>query len=635
MITPRVWAPHARSVALVAAGAERPLRDAGGGWWEHAAGLAHGDRYAFRVDGGPPLPDPRAVRLPEGVHGPAEAYDHGRFAWTDDGWTGRPLAGGVIHEVHVGTFTPAGTLDAAAERLAYLAELGITHVELMPLASFDGPRGWGYDGAGIWAVHEPYGGLDRAHAAGLAVVLDVVHNHLGPSGNHLGAFGPYFTGRHHTPWGLALNLDDRGSDEVRAWMIGNAVSWLRDFHLDGLRLDAVQTLVDDRAVHVLEELSAEVDALAASLGRPLTLIAETDRNDPRTVTPRGAGGLGIHAQWDDDLHHALHALLTGERQAYYVDFGTLDVLAHVLGHAFLHDGRWSGFRGRSHGRPVDRERTEGWRFVVSLQTHDQVGNRATGDRLTALAEPALLRIGAALLLTSPFTPMLFMGEEWGASTPWCYFTSFPDRELGAAVTEGRRREFAEHGWPLDLRGLAPGLGRAGADAARRDPRLVPASDRAAPGRTGPAGPAPGPRAQRVGRGCPLDRRAPRPVPRGREPGRGRGEPAAGGDGNRDPAGHPRRRRAGRRPCQGPGAGLRDRGDLTRVATRRCMRAPASRANRSCSPRPNMRKPHRTTGFATRAGLETAWMRNHTSPVPVSLTAQKSIWPISRCPSRVR
>ncbi len=456
MITPRVWAPHARSVALVAAGAERPLRDAGGGWWEHAAGLAHGDRYAFRVDGGPPLPDPRAVRLPEGVHGPAEAYDHGRFAWTDDGWTGRPLAGGVIHEVHVGTFTPAGTLDAAAERLAYLAELGITHVELMPLASFDGPRGWGYDGAGIWAVHEPYGGpdalkrfVDRAHAAGLAVVLDVVHNHLGPSGNHLGAFGPYFTGRHHTPWGLALNLDDRGSDEVRAWMIGNAVSWLRDFHLDGLRLDAVQTLVDDRAVHVLEELSAEVDALAASLGRPLTLIAETDRNDPRTVTPRGAGGLGIHAQWDDDLHHALHALLTGERQAYYVDFGTLDVLAHVLGHAFLHDGRWSGFRGRSHGRPVDRERTEGWRFVVSLQTHDQVGNRATGDRLTALAEPALLRIGAALLLTSPFTPMLFMGEEWGASTPWCYFTSFPDRELGAAVTEGRRREFAEHGWPLE------------------------------------------------------------------------------------------------------------------------------------------------------------------------------------------
>lgn len=456
MITPRVWAPDARSVALVTGDAERPMRSAAGGWWEDTTGLAHGARYAFRVDGGPPLPDPRAVRLPEGVHGQAEAYDHDVFAWTDGAWTGRPLAGGVIHEVHVGTFTPAGTLDGAADRLAYLAELGITHVELMPLASFDGPRGWGYDGAGIWAVHEPYGGpdalkrfVDRAHAAGLAVMLDVVHNHLGPSGNHLGAFGPYFTGRHHTPWGLALNLDDRGSDEVRAWMIGNAVCWLRDFHLDGLRLDAVQTLVDDRAVHVLEELSAEVDALSASLGRPLTLIAETDRNDPRTVTPREAGGLGIHAQWDDDLHHALHALLTGERQAYYVDFGTLEVLAHVLGHAFLHDGRWSAFRGRSHGRPVDRGRTEGWRFVVSLQTHDQVGNRGGGERLGALAEPALLRIGAALLLTSPFTPMLFMGEEWAASTPWCYFTSFPDPDLGRAVTEGRRREFAEHGWPLE------------------------------------------------------------------------------------------------------------------------------------------------------------------------------------------
>jgi len=440
-------------VTLVAGPGERPMRPAGGGWWEDAASLAHGERYAFRLDGGDPLPDPRAVWLPDGVNAPAAAYDHAVFAWTDHGWRGRPLAGGVVYELHLGTFTPEGTLDAAGLRLPYLAGLGVTHVELLPVAAFDGERGWGYDGVGVWAVHEPYGGpdalkrfVDRAHTEGLAVVLDVVHNHLGPSGNHLARFGPYFTGRHHTPWGEALNLDDDGSDEVRAWMTGNAVSWLRDFRLDGLRLDAVQTLVDDRAVHVLEELSAAVDALAAALGRPLALIAETDRNDPRTVTPREAGGLGIHAQWDDDVHHALHAPLTGERQGYYVDFGTMTALATVLTGAFLHDGRWSTFRGRSHGRAVDRARTAGWRFVASLQTHDQVGNRALGDRLSHLTTPDRLRAGAMLLLTAPFTPMLFMGEEWAASTPWRYFTSFPDPDLGRAVSEGRGREFAEHGW---------------------------------------------------------------------------------------------------------------------------------------------------------------------------------------------
>ncbi|MFN8122966.1 MAG: malto-oligosyltrehalose trehalohydrolase [Thermoleophilia bacterium] len=450
----RVWAPRARTVTLAAAPGERPMRPAGGGWWEDAGGsLAHGERYAFHLDGGDPLPDPRAVWLPDGVHGPAAAYDHAAFTWTDGAWTGRALAGGLVYELHVGTFTPEGTLDAAAARLGHLSDLGVTHVELMPVAAFDGPRGWGYDGVGVWAVHEPYGGpdalkrfVDIAHAAGLAVVLDVVHNHLGPSGNHLARFGPYFTGKHHTPWGEALNLDDDGSDEVRAWVIGNAVSWLRDFHLDGLRLDAVHALVDDRAVHVLEELSAAVDALSAAEGRPLALIAETDRNDPRTVTPREAGGLGLHAQWDDDVHHALHAALTGERQAYYVDFGTPGVLATVLTGAFLHDGRWSTFRGRSHGRPVDRARTEGWRFVVSLQTHDQVGNRAFGERLSALTSPDRLRAGAMLLLTAPFTPMLFMGEEWAASTPWRYFTSFPDPDLGRAVSEGRAREFTEHGW---------------------------------------------------------------------------------------------------------------------------------------------------------------------------------------------
>lgn len=453
----RVWAPGAGAVALVSGGREHPMAAEDGGWWcAPDRPLAHRDRYAFRLDGGPPLPDPRAVDQPDGVHGPSAAYDHARFAWTDRRWTGRPLAGGIVYELHVGTFTPAGTLDAVADRIDHLVALGVTHVELMPVAPFDGPHGWGYDGVHLSAVHAPYGGpdalkrlVDRLHGAGLAVILDVVHNHLGPSGNRLAAFGPYFTPRHGTPWGPAVNLDDAGSDEVRAFLVGSALAWLRDFHLDGLRLDAVHTLHDDRAVHVLEELSAEVDALAAGLGRSLALIAESDRNDPRTVTPREAGGLGMDAQWADDVHHALHALLTGERQGYYGDFGSLATLAKALEGAFVHDGSWSSFRGRTHGRPVDRRRIPGSRFVAFLQDHDQVGNRATGDRLSASVGPGLLRVGAALLLTAPFTPMLFMGEEWAASTPWRFFTSFPDPQLGRAVTGGRRREFARHDWSAE------------------------------------------------------------------------------------------------------------------------------------------------------------------------------------------
>jgi len=452
-----VWAPQRERVEVEAGGGVHAMRrDEDGWWWSEHLPLDHGDRYAFRVEGSEPLPDPRSRWQPEGVNGPSAVYEHDRFGWTDTAWTGRPLPGAVVYELHVGTYTAAGTLDAAAARLDHLVELGVTHVELLPMAAFDGTHGWGYDGVHLGAVHAPYGGpdalkrfVDRAHALGLAVILDVVYNHLGPSGNHLARFAPYFTDAHQTPWGPAVNLDAPGSDEVRRWIVDNAVQWLRDFHIDGLRLDAVHALVDERARHLLEELSDEVDALSAALNRPLTLIAESDLNDPRMVTPREAGGFGIHAQWSDDFHHALHTLLTGERQGYYGDFGTIGTLAQTLTRVFLHEGSWSSFRGRHHGRPVDRERTAGWRFLGYLQDHDQVGNRAVGDRISASLSQGRVRIGAALVLTAPFTPMLFMGEEWAASTPWQFFSSFPDPDLGRAVSEGRRGEFSRHGWDAE------------------------------------------------------------------------------------------------------------------------------------------------------------------------------------------
>jgi maltooligosyltrehalose trehalohydrolase len=452
-----VWAPRAGEVVIEADGVRQQMLAEDGGWWTaEVADAGPGTDYGFHLDGGDPRPDPRSRWQPYGPHGPSRVYDESQFGWSDHGWRGVPLAGSVLYELHVGTFTPEGTFDAAIERLDHLVDLGVDLVEVMPIAAFDGVHGWGYDGVALWAVHDPYGGpdgfkrfVDACHARGLGVVLDVVYNHLGPSGNYLGEFGPYFTDSYRTPWGDAINLDDPGSDEVRAFVIGNALRWLRDFHVDALRLDAVHALYDERAIPILEELSAEVDALAARVGRSLQLIAESDRNDPRTVTPRPAGGLGIHAQWDDDAHHALHATLTGERQGYYGDFGSLATLAKVSTRAFLHDGTWSSFRGRHHGRPVQRELLPGWRFVTFLQNHDQIGNRATGDRLSATVSRERLAIGAALLLTSPFTPMIFMGEEWAARTPWQYFTDFSDHDLGIAVRDGRRGEFAEHGWTGD------------------------------------------------------------------------------------------------------------------------------------------------------------------------------------------
>ncbi|MER7161507.1 malto-oligosyltrehalose trehalohydrolase, partial [Streptomyces lydicus] len=396
-------------------------------------------------------------RLPEGPDGPAAVVDHDRFGWRHP-WSGRPLPGAVLYELHVGTYTPEGTFDAAAARLRHLADLGVTHVELMPVCPFPGTHGWGYDGVAPWAVHEPYGGpdglkrfVDAAHGLGLGVVLDVVHNHLGPSGNHLPAFGPYFTDTHHTPWGAAVNLDAPGSDEVRGYFLGSALSWLRDYRLDGLRLDAIHALHDDRTPHFLAKLSAAVDGLAARLGRPLFLIGESDLNDPRTTAPRESGGQGLHAQWNDDFHHALHTALTGESQGYYADFARapLAALAKTLTGGFFHDGTYSSFRGGPHGAPLDLRTTPAYRLLAYAQTHDQIGNRALGDRLAASLPAGLLAGAAALVLCSPFTPMLFMGEEWGATTPWQYFTDHTDPELAEAVRAGRRREFAAHDWAGD------------------------------------------------------------------------------------------------------------------------------------------------------------------------------------------
>jgi maltooligosyltrehalose trehalohydrolase len=457
---PAVWAPERNRVRVRI---ERPAQPEStaelsrdpdrAGWWQLAEDLPAGTRYGYLLDDEPdPVPDPRSQSLPDGVHGLTEVYDGDAHQWTDQGWGGRELAGAVIYELHVGTFTPGATLDSAIERLDHLTALGITHVELLPVNAVNGVWNWGYDGVAWYAVHQPYGGPDAlkrfvqaCHRRGLAVLLDVVYNHLGASGNYLPKFGPYLKSGRNT-WGDLVNLDGPGSAEVRRYILDNALMWLRDFHLDGLRLDAVHALSDESRPHLLAELGAEVAALSGQLGRPLPLIAESDLNDPVMFTPREDGGYGLDGQWDDDVHHVLHAMLTGERDGYYADFGELPSLAKVLGRAFFHDGTYSSFRGRPHGRPVDTARTPGWRFVVCLQNHDQIGNRAAGDRLAETLSPGLLQVAAMLLLTSPFTPMLFMGEEWGASTRWPFFTSHPEPELAAAVSQGRLAEFADHGW---------------------------------------------------------------------------------------------------------------------------------------------------------------------------------------------
>jgi len=452
----RVWAPAAQAVDLVLGPRRVPMTRGGGGWWSADVSADAQTLYGFSVDGGAPRPDPRAAWQPEGVRSLSRVVDHGAFAWTDVGWQPAALGDGLVYEMHVGTFSPEGTFDGAARRLAHLAALGVTHVLLMPVAEAPGRRGWGYDGVLLYAPHHAYGGpeglkrfIDAAHARGLAVLIDVVYNHLGPSGNHLAELGPYFTNRYLTPWGAAVNLDGAGSDEVRRFLFDNAVSWLRDYHADGLRLDAVHALHDESAFPFLEELVATVSSLERELGRVLVLVAESDLNDPRLVRPRAQGGYGLDAQWSDDFHHALHAVLTGERTGYYEDFGTLADLAKAFRSAFVYDGRYSVFRRRRHGRKP--EGLPGHAFFAYMQTHDQVGNRARGERSAHLMSPGRLRIAAALVLLSPFVPMLFQGEEWGARTPFPYFTDHDDPALAESVREGRCREFAPFGWkPEDI-----------------------------------------------------------------------------------------------------------------------------------------------------------------------------------------
>jgi maltooligosyltrehalose trehalohydrolase len=457
MKTLRVWAPKSSSVELSIAGKRLPMKREGSGYWSIETDLLSPKTdYAFVLKDGDPLPDPRSNSQPHGVHGPSRMVDHAAFRWSDKRWNPPPLSSAIIYELHVGTFTPGGTFDSAIKRLPYLVDLGVTHVELMPVAEFSGDRGWGYDGVDLYAPHHAYGGpdglkrlVDACHASGLAVVLDVVYNHFGPAGNYLPRFGPYLTDKYRTPWGGAVNFDDRGSFEVRRFLCESGLMWLRDYHFDALRLDAIHAILDTSAVHFLEQLASAVKDLEAELGRRLALIAESDLNDPRIIRPIAVGGYSMTAQWSDDFHHALHAYLTGDRSGYYADFGALADLAKALNHAYVYDGRYSNHRERNHGRPANG--LSGDRFVAYSQNHDQVGNRAKGDRSSALINTAKLKIVAALVMFSPFVPMLLQGEEWGASTPFLYFTDHPDPELGRAVSEGRKREFASFGWnPADI-----------------------------------------------------------------------------------------------------------------------------------------------------------------------------------------
>lgn len=448
----RVWAPVAEVVELQLRDRRLPMQTDGHGWWTvEVPGLEGPVDYAYHVDGEGPFPDPRSPLQPEGIDGPSRTVDHATFAWQHDSWPDVPLAEAVIYEMHCGTFTPGGTFDSAIDRLDHLVALGVTHVEVMPVAHFSGSRGWGYDGVHLFAPHTTYGGpdalkrfVDACHGRGLRVFLDVVYNHLGPAGNYTERFGPYFTDRYHTPWGKALNYDQAYADEVRRWVIDNALMWLRDYRFDGLRLDAVHAILDQQAIHILEQMATQKQALEAETGRHYDLIAESDLNDPRLVRDVEYGGYGLEGAWSDDFHHALHALLANDTAGYYADFGGIRHLAAALERIYVYDGAYSPYRLRSHGRPVGD--VPAWRFVVAAQNHDQVGNRAVGERLEHLAGNRRARIAAAVLLTAPGVPLIFQGEEWASSSPFQYFTAHEDPELGKAVSEGRRHEFATFGW---------------------------------------------------------------------------------------------------------------------------------------------------------------------------------------------
>lgn len=453
----RVWAPRANEVELVLLSGEQrrslPLdREEYGFFCRTEASLPEGQRYFYRLDGGPERPDPCSLWQPEGLSGPSAVLRPEQFSWTDQDWKGIPKQDLVFYELHVGTFSPEGTFEGVIPRLGTLKQLGITALQIMPVGQFPGERNWGYDGVMPYAAQNSYGGphglqrlVNACHETGLAVFLDVVYNHLGPEGNYLNEFGPYFTDRYKTPWGQAVNFDGPGSIPVRDYVLDNVRLWLEEFHFDGLRLDAVHATFDLGARHILRSIKEAAQDVSAREKRPLYIIAESDLNDPRLLWPKERGGYGLDAQWSDDFHHAVHTYLTGERQGYYQDFGEAAQLAEVLECPFLYTWDYSPYRDRKHGAPP--EGLSGDCFVVCLQNHDQVGNRAAGDRWAHLLKtPAQQRLAASILLFSPYLPLLFMGEEYGEEHPFPFFCSFIDPQLVQAVREGRKREFASFSW---------------------------------------------------------------------------------------------------------------------------------------------------------------------------------------------
>jgi maltooligosyltrehalose trehalohydrolase len=452
----KVWGPLASKMSVKLGDQVLPMNGPNkqGFWTLAVEGAKWGDDYGFLIDDDrTPYPDPRSPWQPNGVHSLSRLYDHRAFQWTDGLWRGSPKTGGVLYELHIGTFSEEGTFDGAIKHLDHLVDLGITHVELMPIAAFAGDRGWGYDGVALFAPADIYGGPDgfkrfvnACHGKGLSVILDVVYNHFGPVGNYTNKFGPYLTERHNTPWGAAVNFESEGSDEVRRFFCDNAAMWARDYHVDGLRLDAVHEFMDRSAVHFLEQLSAEMERLSATVGREIFLIAESDLNNPAIIRPREANGYGMDAQWSDDFQHALFTILYTKEpgKGYYDDFGSLGDLHKALEHAYVYDGKYSQYRLRSHGRPATG--LSAHHFIHFDQNHDQVGNRALGDRLEHLVGMDAAKVALGILLCAPFTPMLFMGEEWATSSPFMYFADHEDEEMRRSVAEGRKREFAGFGF---------------------------------------------------------------------------------------------------------------------------------------------------------------------------------------------
>src|SRR5579862_2628933 len=450
-----VWAPKRQSVAVHVLGDNEQMvrmEKADCGYY-HATlrNLATGDRYLYRLDDEHERPDPASRFQPDGVHGPSQLVDLRAFEWSDSNWKGRSLSTSIFYELHVGTYSPEGTFDAVTKRLPELVDLGVTTIELMPVAQFPGSRNWGYDGVYLFAPQNSYGGpyalqrlVDAAHAHGLAMALDVVYNHLGPEGNYLAEYGSYFTEKYRTPWGKALNFDDAQSDSVRRFFIENALYWLKEFHFDALRLDAIHGIFDFSARHILKELQDEVRALATRLGREIHLIAESDLNDARILLPHEKGGYDLPAQWSDDFHHSLHTLLTKEQTGYYRDFGSVYHLATAIKDGWFYGGQFSKYRQRRHGNSASGISKS--HFVVCSQNHDQVGNRALGERLSQLVSFEGQKLAAGVTLLSPSVPLLFMGEEYGEISPFLYFTSHGDKDLIEAVRRGRREEFASFGW---------------------------------------------------------------------------------------------------------------------------------------------------------------------------------------------